>query len=117
MVSQLKSTPKDPSVSEAKSFGLPKPDMGVAEKKSGSTDSQNIPSSVLVKESTCLLTEVKYTQTQASAEVLSVFTNKEENLKLQTEPENLHNIQTDQNELELATELTFRAEKTKIDQG
>ncbi|MCI4377563.1 hypothetical protein PGIGA_G00204970 [Pangasianodon gigas] len=119
MVSHLQSTPKAPSVSEAQSFELPKPDMGVAEKTPSNTASQTIPLSVIVKESTSPLAEVECTLSQESTEVQSVCTDKEENVKLQTEPTNLHNIQTDENEQEinLATELIFSPEKTKIDQG
>lgn len=117
MVSQLQSTLKAPSVSEAQSLELPKPDMGVAETTPSSTASQTIPSSIIVKESTSPLAEVNCTL--SPTEVQSVFTDKEENLKLQTEPTNLHNIQTNENEQEinLATELIFSPEKTKIDQG
>ncbi|XP_060789752.1 uncharacterized protein ehbp1l1a isoform X5 [Neoarius graeffei] len=116
MVSQLQSTPKAPSVSEAQS-PEPKLDMGVAEKTPSNAASQTIPSSVIVKESTSPLTEVKCTL--SPTEVQSVFTNKEESLKLQTEPTNLDNIQTTENEQEinLATELIFSPEKTKIDEG
>ncbi|MCJ8731697.1 hypothetical protein PDJAM_G00202480 [Pangasius djambal] len=119
MVSHLQSTPKAPSVSEAQSFELPKPDMGVAEKTPSNTASQTIPLSVIVNESTSPLAEVECTLSQESTEVQSVFTDKEENVKLQTEPTNLHNIQTDENEQEtnLASELVFSPERTKSDQG
>lgn len=119
MVSYLQSTPKAPSVSEAQSFELPKSDMDVAEKTPSNTASQTIPSSVIVKESTSPLAEVKCTLSQQSTEMQAVFTDKEENLKLQTELTNLHNVQTDENEQEinLTTELTFSPEKIKIDQG
>ncbi|KAB5579485.1 hypothetical protein PHYPO_G00195590 [Pangasianodon hypophthalmus] len=119
MVSHLQSTPKAPSVSEAQSFELSKPDMSVAEKTPSNTASQTIPLSVIVKESTSPLAEVECTLSQESTEVQSVFTDKEENVKLQTEPTNLHNVQTDENEQEInfATELIFSPEKTKIDQG
>ncbi|XP_053484798.1 uncharacterized protein ehbp1l1a isoform X4 [Ictalurus furcatus] len=119
MVSYLQSTPKVPSVSEAQSIELPKSDMDVAEKTPSNTASQTIPSSVIVKESTSPLAEVKCTLSQQSTEMQAVFTDKEENLKLQTELTNLHNVQTDENEQEinLTTELTFSPEKIKIDQG
>lgn len=119
MVTQLQSTPKAPIVSDAQSFELPKHDMGVAEKTPSSTASQNFPSSVIDKEPTSPLAEDKRTLSQESTEVQLVFTDKEENLKLQSEPTNVHNFQTDQNkqEINLATELTFSPEKTKIDQG
>lgn len=119
MVSQLQSTPKAPNVSETQSFELPTHDMGVAEKIPSNSASQTIPSSLIVKESTSPLAEVKCTLSQESTEVQSVFTDKEENLKFQTGLTNLHNIQKDQNKQEtnLARELTFSPEKTENDQG
>lgn len=114
MVSQIQPPPKTLSVPQAHSFEVPKYDMGVAEKTPFNTASQTIPSPVKVKESMPTLAEVKCTLSQESA----VFLDKEENLKLMNEPTNLHNIQADQNEQEmnLATKLTFSPEKT-IDQG
>ncbi|XP_058250610.1 uncharacterized protein ehbp1l1a isoform X3 [Hemibagrus wyckioides] len=118
MVSQMQPPPKTLSVPQAHSFEVPKHDMGVAEKTPFNTASQTIPSPVKVKESMPTLAEVKCTLSQESAEVQAVFLDKKENLKLMNEPTNLHNIQADQNEQEmkLATELTFSPEKT-IDQG
>lgn len=109
MVSQLQFTPKAPRVSEAQSFELPRHDMGVAEMKPVIAASP-----VIVKESSSPLAEVKNTLTQ-----VSVFMDKDQNLKLQTEPRTVHNIQTDQNEQEihLATDLAFSPEKTEIGQG
>lgn len=114
MVSQLQFTPKAPKVSEAQTFELPKHDKGVAEIKPVIT-----PSSVIVKESTSPLAEVKNTLTQVSAKMQSVFMDKDENLKLQTECKNLHNIKTDLNdqEINLATDLTLSPEKTEVAQG
>ncbi|GAA6100847.1 uncharacterized protein ehbp1l1a isoform X1 [Tachysurus ichikawai] len=114
MVSQMQSTPKSPSVPQAHSF-----DMGVAEKTPSNTALQTIQSPVIDKEYMPPLAEVKCTLSQESIAVQAICLDKEESLKLTNEPTNLHNIPTDQNEQEinLATELTFSPEKTEIDQG
>ncbi|KAF5907129.1 uncharacterized protein DAT39_003239, partial [Clarias magur] len=112
MVTLLQSTPKSPSVSVAQSFKLSKYDIGVAEKTPSKTASQSIQSSVIVKESTSPLIEIN--QAKGSTEMDS-----EENFKLQSEPTILHSIQTAQNEQEtnLAKELTFSPEMSKSEQG
>lgn len=116
-VSQQQSTPKAPTVSEAQSFELPKHDICVAEKTPSKTASQTILSSIINKDPLSCLAEVKCTLSQESAEVQLVFTDKEENPKLQTESTNL---QTNHNKQEInlsATELTFSPEQTKINKG
>ncbi|XP_060730242.1 uncharacterized protein ehbp1l1a isoform X3 [Tachysurus vachellii] len=119
MVSQMQSTSKSPSVPQAHSLEVPKYDMGVAEKTPCNTALQTIPSPVIDKEYMPPLAEVKCTLSQESIAVQAICLDKEESLKLTNEPRNLHNIPKDENEQEinLATELTFSPDKTKIDQG
>ncbi|TTI61485.1 EH domain-binding protein 1-like protein 1 [Bagarius yarrelli] len=113
MVTQMKLTPKAPSVPQAHSFKVPNHDMGVAEKTPSNTTSQTNSSSVIVKKSISLLDEANCAVSQVT-EAQSVLPDKEENLKLRNVATNLNNTQPDEQKI---AEFKFSPEKSEIIQG